>query len=117
MQFVLNGGLANGSFEKEHVVRQRQRIAMQEIDFELRRAHFLRQRVDSDALLLAERINVVDIRIKVVHLIDAVWLTGCIRATQPAFRGPNFNIGVSVRIDQIELDLGGDDRCPTLRLV
>ena len=67
---------------------------MQKVDLQLRRSHLLRQRVDPDALLFAERIHVDDKRVEVIHLIDTERLPRCICATQPALGRLDFRIGV-----------------------
>ncbi len=63
--------LARRALEQEHLVGQRQRVAVQKIDLHLRRAVLVNQRVDLDVLRLAERIDVVEQRVELVDRRDA----------------------------------------------
>jgi hypothetical protein len=67
---VAQRGLAHGALEREHLVGERQRIAVQEIDLELRRAGLVDQRVHVQLLRLAEIVHVLDDRIE---LVDGVY--------------------------------------------
>ena len=110
--FVDNRYFANGAFEQKHLICKIDRISVQEIQFKLCRAHFLRQRIDLNVLRLTIGIDVVNERIEVIHRIDAVRLFRCFCPTQPSFRRLNFFIGIGMWIDQVELDLGSNDRSP-----
>ena len=74
VHLVAQRRLARRALEQERLVRQVQRIAVQEVDLHLRRAVLVDQRVDLDVLRLAERVDVVEQRIELVDRRDAVAL-------------------------------------------
>ena len=78
--------LAHGALEQEDLVGQIERIAVQEVDFHLRRAVLVDQRVDVDVLRLAEVVDVVEERIELVDGVDAVGLAARFGAARTADR-------------------------------
>ena len=90
---------------------------MQQIDFHLRRARFVDQRVDLDVLRLAERIHVVEQRIELVDRGDAVGLPADFRAARAAHRRLQRIVRIDVRLDQKELELRRHHRLPAVRLI
>ena len=56
-------GFPNGSFENKHLVRQRQRITMTEVDLHLCRTFFVNQGVDIQTLCLTPVIDIFKQRI------------------------------------------------------
>ena len=98
--------LARRALEQERLVRERERIAVDEVDLHLRRPIFVDQRVDLDLLVLAELVDVVEQRIELVHRGDAVRLPSRLRTTRAAHRRLERIVGVLVLLDQVELELG-----------
>ncbi len=89
---VLQGGLAHGALEQEDLVGKLQRIAVIEIDLELGRAAFMRQRIDVELLRLAVIIDVLDDRIEIIGGIDAIGLAArlpCGPSGRPRLRADN----------------------------
>ena len=113
VHLVFDRRLANGAFEEENLVRKIDRVPVEKIQLELGRPHFLRDRIDLDALGLAECVHVVDERVEVVHRVDAVRLVGALGPAEPALRRLRLFVRIGVRAEQIELDLGRDDGHPT----
>ena len=64
---VLQRRFADGALEQEHLIGKLDRIAVTQIDFHLRRAFLMDQRVDLQALAFGEMIDVVD---EFVELVD-----------------------------------------------
>jgi hypothetical protein len=88
---------------------------VQQVDLHLRRAVLVDQRVDLDVLRFAERVDVVEQRIELVDRRDAVRLAADLGAARAADRRLERIVGVGVRLDQVELELGRDDRLPAPR--
>ena len=90
----------------------RHRIAVDQVDLHLRRAVLVDQRVDLDLLRLAERIDVVEQRVELVHRRDAVRLPANLGTAGAADRRLERVVGVDVRLDEVELEFRRDDRLP-----
>jgi hypothetical protein len=111
---VLQRCLADRALHQEHLVGKRHRVAVAQVDFQLRRAFLVDQRVDLQPLRLAEMVDVVD---QLVILVDAGDRIGVTARNLPA-RAAHGRLQLVVRIgvarDEIELDLRRDDRLPAL---
>ena len=66
--------LAHGALEQERLIRELERVAVREVDFELCDPGFMAQGPELDVLGLAEVVDVVDERIVLVQCVDAVGL-------------------------------------------
>jgi hypothetical protein len=111
---VAHGGLAHGALEQEHLVGQRQCVAMVEIDLDLRRAGLVGQRVDVDFLRRAIIVDVLEDRIELVDRVDAIGLAAALGPAGASDRRHQRIIGIGVDLDQEELQLGRHDRLPAL---
>ena len=104
--------LARGALEQECLVGKIERLAVQQVDFHLRRAVLVDQRVDLDVLRLAEGVDIVEQRIEFVDRGDAVGLPAGLGAAGAADRRLELVVGIDVRLDQVELELRGHHRLP-----
>jgi len=114
---VAHGGLARRALEKERLVRKAHRVTVQQVDFHLRGAGFVNQRVDLDVLGFAERVHVVEQRIELVHGRDAVRLSADLRAPGTAHRRLQRIVRIDVGFYQEELEFRRDHRLPTVRFI
>ena len=114
VHLVAERRLARGALEQEHLVRERHRVAVQQVDLHLRRAVLVDQRVDLDLLRLAEGVDVVEQRIELVDRRDAVGLAADLRAARAPDRRLERIVGIDVGLDQEELELRCDHRLPAL---
>ncbi len=105
---------AQGAFEKEHLVGQIERIAMQEVDFHLPGADFVNQGVDIEVHRLAIVVNILEQRIELVDRVDAVVLARGFGATRTADGRTQRLVGIVVLGHQIKLQLGCHHRGPAL---
>ena len=105
VHLVAQRRFARGALEQEGLVGEVQRIAMQQVDFHLRRAVFVDQRIDLDVLVLAELVHVVEQRIELVDSRDAVALAARLCAARAAHRRLERIVGVDVGFDEVELEL------------
>ena len=80
VHLVAERRLARRALEHEHLVGERHRVAVDQVDLHLRRAVLVDQRVDLDLLRLAEGVDVVEQRIELVDRGDAVGLAADLRA-------------------------------------
>ena len=87
---------------------------MQQIDLHLRSAVFVDQRVDRDVLRLAERIDVVEQGIEFVDGRDRIRLATDFRAARATDGRLQRIVGIDIRLDQEELELGCDHRLPAV---
>ncbi len=117
IHLVAQRRLARGALEQKRLVGKAHGIAVQQVDFHLRRAGFMDQRVDLDVLRLAERVHVVEQRIELVDGGDAVRLAADFRAARAAHRRLQGIVGIDVRFDQEELQFRRHHRLPAMRLV
>ena len=109
--------VADDAFEEKHLVGEPQRIAVHEIHLELCGAHFVDHRVDIEPHQLAIVIDMIDDILIFVHGFKAIGLARGFRPARLAGRRRQRKVGVGVLRDEIEFDLGCDDRLPTLVLV
>jgi hypothetical protein len=72
---VREGGFANGAFKQEHLVGKFDRVAVQQVDFKLRRATFLNDGVDLQVLAFSEIVDVVDDLVVLINCAEAIRLT------------------------------------------
>ena len=87
---------------------------MEEVDLHLAGADLVDQGVDAQAHLLAVAVDVLEQRIELVHGIDRVGLAGGLGAAAAADRRLERHVRIGVACDQVELQLGRDDRRPAL---
>ena len=80
------GGFPDCALEQEHLIGEIDRIAVQQINFQLRRAAFLNNRVDFQVLALGEIINVVDDFVVLIDRAEAVSLPSRAFAARAARR-------------------------------
>ncbi len=104
--------LADRALEQEHLVGKLDRIAVAQVDFELGRSLFMDQRVDLQPLFLREMVDVVDQFVEFVDAGDRITLAAEDRAAGAALRRMQRIVGVVILGDQVEFDLGRDDRLP-----
>jgi hypothetical protein len=102
-----------GSPEK-HFVGQRQRLAVQEVDFHLAGADFMDQRIDVELHQFAVVVDVFEQRVEFVDRVDAVDLAAGLGTAAAADRRAQWQVGVGVLGGQVKLEFGRDDRCPPL---
>ena len=114
IHLVTQRRFARRALEQKHLVGERQRIAVQQIDLHLRRAVFMDQRVDLDVLRLAERIHVVEQRIELVDRRDRIRLSADLRTARAADRRLQRIVGVDVRLDEKELEFRRHHRLPAV---
>ncbi len=114
---VLQRGFPDRALEQEHLVGKLDRIAVTQIDFELRRAFLVDQRVDLEALALGEVIDVVDEFVELVDAGDGIPLSAADRAARASDRRRQRIIGIRIFLDEIELDFRRDDRLQALLVV
>ena len=103
---MAHGCLANGAFEKEHFVRQPQRVGVEEVNLHLPRANFVDQRVNIELHLFAIVVNVFEQRVKFIDCVNAVGLARSLSPAAAANRWAQQRVGVGIACDQIKLQLG-----------
>ena len=111
---MAQGRLANDTFEQKYLVSQRQRIAVQEVDFDLRGASLVDQRIDLDFHRFAIVVNRLDQRVEFVQRINTEWLARRFGAPRAANGRFERKVRVGVGLDQVELHLRRHDRLPAL---
>ncbi|MNH18909.1 hypothetical protein D3C79_786300 [compost metagenome] len=111
---VLERGLAHGALEHQDLVGQVQGVAVTEVDFHLRRAVFVDQRVEVQLLQFAPVVDVFEQRVEFVGGFDRERLTAGFRAARTAYRGLQREVRVFAALGQVELHLRRDDRLPAL---
>ena len=114
---VLQGRLAHGALEQEHLVGKLERIAVIEVDLELGRSALVRQGVDIELLGLAIIVDVLDDRIEIVGGVDAIGLAARLLAARAADRCFDRIVGIEVLLHQIELELRRHHRAPAFGAV
>ena len=117
IHLVAHRRLAGGALEQKGLVRQAHGIAMQQVDFHLRRAGLVDQGIDLDILRFAEGIHVVEQRVELVDGGDAIGLAADLRAPRAADRRLQRIVRIDVRLDQKELEFRRHHRLPAVRLV
>ncbi|MCY1171641.1 hypothetical protein D9M73_117590 [compost metagenome] len=111
---VLEGGLAQGALEHENLVGQVQRVAVTEVDFHLRGAFLVNQRVQVQALGLAPGVHVLEQRVELVGGIDGERLPASLLASGAAHRRLQRVVRVVATLGQVELHFRRHDRLPAL---
>ena len=111
------GGFAHAALKQKRLIGHFQRVAVREINLELRRAFLVRQRVDGEILRFGEAINIVDDRIEFVDGVDRKRLAGKLGPAGLAGRRAQRVVGIVVARGEIKLQFGGDDRTPALFLI
>ncbi len=79
---MLECGFAHGAFEHDDLVGQAQRVAVTEVDFHLRRAVLMDQRIEVQALQFAPVVDVLEQRVEFVGGIDGEALAAAFRAAE-----------------------------------
>src|SRR5205814_4603593 len=62
VHLVAQRRLARGAFEEKHLIRQVERLAVDQVDLHLRRTVLMDEGVDLDILVLAELVDVIEQR-------------------------------------------------------
>ncbi len=114
---VLQGRLAHGALEQEHLIGKLKGIAMVEIDFKLGRAAFMGQRINIQFLGFAVIVNILNDGIKIIGRVNAISLATGLLAALAADSGFYGVIGIEVFLAEIELQFRRDNRTPPLGLV
>ena len=108
---------ANRPLEQKHLIRQRERVAMQQIDFHLRRALFMDQRINLKPLAFREVINIVKQIIEFVHGRHGIGLPPRLRPARPAHRRLERIIRILIALNEVELHFGRHNGTPAALLV
>ena len=97
-----DGHFANGAFEQKYLIGQRQRVAVIQIDFHLRRAHFVNQRVHADVLCFAPVVHHIEDVFVVVHGVDAETLPPGFGAAGAPHRRLQRQVFIRLHLHQIK---------------
>ena len=114
---MLHRRLADGALEQEHLIGQDHGIAMAKIDLHLRRALFVDQGVDLQGLGLGEGVDIFKQGVELIDRADGIGSAAGLGASRPADGRLKRIVGIDVALDQIEFELGGDDRDPALLVI
>ena len=114
---VFECGFANGALEQEDLVCEMHRVAMDEVDFKLRRAAFLNDRIDLKVLQFREFIDIVDDLVVLVDGAEAVGLAAGPLTARTAGRRLERIVGIGVGLGKIELEFRRHDRLPAFLTV
>ncbi len=106
---VIQRGLAHQALEQEHLVGERQRIAVLEVDLELRGTGFVRHGADADRAGLAVIVDLVDHRIVFVGGLDAIGLASRFTTPGHAHRHRQGDVGIDILLDQVKFLFRRDD--------
>ena len=104
--------LADGALQQEHLVGQGDGVAVPQVDLHLGRALFVDQRVHLQVLGLGEGVDVLEDGVELVDGADRIGPPAGLGAAGAADRRFERIVGVGVALDEIELQLRGDDRGP-----
>ena len=104
------GHFAGDAFEQKHLVSQIERVTVVQIDFHLRRAHFMNQGVQRNALDFAPVVHDVEDFIVIVHRIDAETLTTGFGALGAAHRRSQWQIFIGLHLHQVKFQLRRNNR-------
>ena len=105
---VLVGGLANGALEGKHLVRQAQRIAVEEVDLHLGGTALVNEGIYLQLLGVGVIVHVLNEVLELGHSIDAVGQPRGLRATGAALGRRQLVVGIEVLTHQVELHLRRD---------
>ncbi|CAI8916958.1 hypothetical protein EMIT093MI4_50251 [Pseudomonas sp. IT-93MI4] len=111
---VLERRFAQGAFEHGDLVGQIQCVAVPEVDFHLRRAVFMDQRVQIQTLQLAPVVDVFEQRIEFVGGINRERLPPAFSTARTAQRRLEWQVRVFAALGQVELHFRRHDRLPAL---
>ncbi len=114
---VAQRGLAQHPLEQHHLVGQRQRITVLEVDLHLAGALFVDQGIQIQIHRLAIVVHLLEQRIELVDRIDGETLAATFLATGAPHRRFQRVVGVGVGLDQEELHLRCHHRDPASCLV
>ena len=117
VHIVADGHLAHGALEQEHLVGQRQRVAVVQVDFHLRGTHFMNQRVQRQPLCLAPVVHHVEDVVVFVDGVDAEALHAGLGTPRAANWWLQRHVFVRLHLYQVKLHLGRHDRAPAFLLV
>jgi hypothetical protein len=110
VHIVLERRLAHRALEHEHLVRQGHGIAVAEVDFHLRGAVFVDQRIDVEFLRLGVVVHVLDEILELRDRVDAVGQARGLLAPAATHRWLELVVRIGVARHQIELHLRRDHR-------
>ena len=109
---MLERGFTHGALEHGDLVGQVQGVAMAEVDLHLRRAVFMDQRVQVQALDLAPVVDVFEQRIELVGGIDRERLAAAFGTAGTPQRHLQRQVRVFAALGQVELHLRCHDWLP-----
>ena len=109
--------LADQALEIKDLIGQLDRVAMQQVDFQLPGAAFLGDAVDLEALGFGEIIDVVDDGSEFIHGGHGIGLPRGGGAARAAHHRLDLLGRVQIARDQIEFHLGRDNRFPALLVI
>jgi len=111
---VLERGFAQGAFEHGDLVGKIQGVTVAEVDFHLRRAVFVDQCVEVQALGFAPVVDVFEQRVELVGGVDGERLATGFGPPGAADRGFQRQVRVIAALGQVELHFRRDNRLPAL---
>ena len=103
---------AHRALEDEDLVGLLHRIAVDEVDLELGRTEFLNDGVDLDPLRGGEVVDMVSDALVFVDPLHRERLIAALGPARAALRRFQRQVGIGVRLGQVELQLRCDDRLP-----
>ncbi|MND75291.1 hypothetical protein D3C80_669030 [compost metagenome] len=109
---VLERRFTHGALEHGDLVGQVQGVAMTEVDFHLRRAVFVDQRVEVQTLQFAPVVDVFEQRVEFVGRVDGERLTTAFGAARTAHRRLERQVRVFAALGQVKLHFRRDNRPP-----
>ena len=102
------------ALEEEGLVCQFHGIAMDEVDFHLRRTRFMDEGVDGNFLRFAVGVNVIEQRVELIHCRNAVTLPAILGTPGTTDRRLQRVVRVEVRLDEEELEFRRYHRLPAV---
>ncbi len=111
---VLERRLAHGALEHQNLVSQVQRLAVTEVDFHLRGAFFVDQRIQIQPLGLAPVVHVFEQRVELVGGVDGKRLPARLLPARAPDRRLERQVRILAALGQVELHLRRDDGLPAL---
>ena len=114
---VGQGRLPDGALEQKHLIGQGERVAMAQVDLHLGGALLMDQGVHLELLGLGEGVDVLEQGVELIDRRDRIGPPARLGSAGTPDRRLQRIVRVGVALDQIELDLGRDDRNPSLFMV
>ena len=114
---VLQRRFADRALEEEDLVGQFYRVAVPQIDLELGGPFLVNERVDLQALLLGEMVDVVDQFIELVDAGDRIPLAAENGAARASLRRVQGIVRIIILGDEVELDFRRDHRLPPALMI